>query len=261
MKNSISKFLYILLTYLLFTACSANDSSVYDSMGSESGQGGSMARFTLHGDYLYTVGLSALKVFDVSVAEQPEYLSTKDQHLDFGAETIFTMDSLLFIGSETGMYIYDISRPAFPQRMSVVSHIRSCDPVIAQGNYAYVTLNSSNVWCGRNSNVLQIYDISDPYKPILVREDTGFKAPKGLGISGNKLFICDNGLKVFNLDDPEKPKWIDDISHIPEVQGIETFDVIPLERSLLVVGADGFYQLDHSGEKLSFVSKMTVNKD
>lgn len=258
-----AKYIFTALICCLIIACS-EDSGSYDSYYSDSGvsgQGGSMARFTIKGDYMYTVDYSTLKTFDISDAEQPNYLKDKEQYMDFGIETIFTMDTLLLIGSQGGMYIYNITRPDFPQQMSVVSHIRSCDPVVAKDKHAYVTLNSSNIWCGRNSNLLQIYNIADPYHPILMKEQSGFKNPKGLGIDKNKLFICDNGVKVFNIDNPEEPVWTDDLSHIPEASGIDTYDVIPLDGILLVTGNDGFYQFDYSGEKLSFVSKIGVNRN
>ena len=136
MKNKI--YYIFLLTGMLFISCSGDD-SYYNG---DSGQGGSMARFTIKGDYLYTVDHQTLKTFDISSAESPEYLKNKDQYLDFGVETIFTMDTLLFIGSRTGMYIYNITRPDFPQQMSYTPHITSCDPVVASGNYAYVTFYS-----------------------------------------------------------------------------------------------------------------------
>jgi len=96
----------------------------------------------------------------------------------------------MFIGSETGMYIYDVKRPDFPQFLSSVSHVRSCDPVVSAGKYAYVTLNSASIRCGRGTNVLMIYNVSNPLYPILEKE-IPMNAPKGLGIDGNKLFNTD----------------------------------------------------------------------
>lgn len=249
-----------ILCITLMVACSDSDSGTYDGGGSESGTGGSMARFTLNGDYLYTVDSRTLKTFDLSAPGQPKYLDKKDQQMNFGIETIFSMDTLLFIGSQDGMYIYNITRNEFPQQMSVTRHIRSCDPVVARGDYAYVTLNSENRWCGNTSNLLEIYNISDPYKPKLVRTETGFTAPRGLGIDKNMLFICDDGIKLYDVSDPEKPKWIDDFTHIPEAKNIDAYDVIPLNGLLLVTGADGLYQFNYSDNKLVFLSKTEINR-
>jgi hypothetical protein len=254
------------ITALLAGACtnSSTDGGYgggdgYNS-GDGSGQGGSMARFTLRGDFLYTVDETTLRVFDVSIPDKPHRLPSKDQYLQAGAETIFTLDTLLFIGSQNGMYIYSIANPEYPAHLSTTLHIKSCDPVVASGTHAYVTLNSVSAWCGRSSNLLQVYDISDPSRPVLLTELPLYN-PRGLGIFGNDLFICDNGVKVFDITNPGNPRWYDDLDHIREISPIDAYDVIPLPTSLLVTGEDGLYQFDHTGERLAFISKITVKKE
>lgn len=248
---SLVAFVCVLLT----TSCSESDGY---SAGSETGQGGSMARFTVQGDNLYTVDNHSLKTFDISDAKKPTYLKGKDQPLQSDAETLFAMDTLLFIGSRSGMSIYNITRPEFPSLMSHVSHITSCDPVVAAGHYAYVTLSSDNMQCFRGANEMHIYNISDPTNPDLVNVNTSLTRPRGLGIDGKKLFVCDNGLKVFDISDPENPVWVDDLTKIPEANGIDAYDVIPMNGLLFLIGADGFYQFDYTTEKLAFVSKIAV---
>ncbi|MDR2497612.1 MAG: hypothetical protein LBD21_10860 [Tannerellaceae bacterium] len=246
---------------IFFASCSIGDSGPALS-SPEQGVGGSMARFTVKGDYLYAVTESALKTFDIATAAKPRYLSGKEQTLNMWAETIFPLDSFLFIGSQQGMYIYSVARDGFPQQVAVVSHITSCDPVVASGRYAYVTLHSDiNSRCGRGVNRLEIYDVSDHTAPVLLHTEEGFIRPLGLGIDGSKLFICDNGLKVYDVSNPLKPVWTGDITHIPELDDIEPYDVIPLGGTLLLVGRGGFYQLDYSGEKISLISKITVTKE
>ena len=50
----------------------------------------------------------------------------------------------LFIGSQTGMFIYNLSNPDNPVQDGQFNHVRSCDPVIADEKYAYVTLRSGS---------------------------------------------------------------------------------------------------------------------
>ena len=242
---------------ILFSSCSEgmNDAAGGDS---STGQGGSMARFTIKDNTLYVVDRETLKLFDVTTASTPKYLTMKDQFLGFDVETIFVMDSTLFIGSETGMFMYDISRPEFPARLAEVSHIRSCDPVVASGNYAYVTLNTLSARCGGGENVLRIYDISQRTNPKEVKT-IALNTPRGLGVDGNKLFICVNkGIIVYDITDPENPVWVDDLSHISEAQNIDAYDVIPVNGVLIMTGADGIYQFDYTGERLQFLSKIAV---
>ena len=58
------------------------------------------------------------------------------------------------------MYIFNVASPENPQFVSVYSHVVSCDPVVAEGNYAYVTLRSGTN-CNRGLNVLDVVDIKD----------------------------------------------------------------------------------------------------
>lgn len=256
-KNTITTLITFFSVISLLYACSDDMGNNMDSNGS--GKGGSMARFTISGDFLYTVDQQTLKLFDLSDEQHPTYLRGKDQQLDFGVETISTRDTLLLIGSQDGLYIFNIKRPEFPNFLSKTQHFRSCDPVVASGNYAYVTLNTDNSWCGNGTNVLDIYDITDPGEPIL-KKTLSLSFPKGLGIDGNKLFVCDKtaGIKVFDISNPINPEWIDDLSYISELQNVETYDVIPLDGLLLVSATGGFYQLDYTGEKIKYVSKIEV---
>ncbi|MDR2472891.1 MAG: hypothetical protein LBD53_04900 [Tannerella sp.] len=253
----------IFLAIISLTSCYSGErgGEYATSPGESGGQGGSMARFAVNGDYLYTVDNNSLKMFDITNAAEPKYLPAKNQPLNFGVETIFPLDTLLFIGTRNGMYVYDVRLPEFPQQLAHVTHITSCDPVVADGKYAYVTLNSANIFCGRNSNLLQIYDLQDIEKPQLIKELIGFNNPLGLGIVGDRLYICDNGIKEYDVSDPLQPQWIGDLSHISEIQNIDTYDVIPLsDKILLVIGGDGFYQFDISGDKLKYISSIKVKK-
>jgi hypothetical protein len=250
---------------ILFTASCSTDSGSGDggySLGLGGGKGGSMARFCIVDDMLLTVDYKSLNMFDISKPADPVFYTDRTQKLDSGIETIFPMDSLLFIGSQSGMYIYRISKYGFFQYLSFVWHIRSCDPVVADGNYAYVTLNSNNTGCGRTSNLLQIYDISDLTDPQPAMEIPGFSSPMGLGIDGdrNKLFVCDNGLKVFDITDRTLPVQTGDL-HSAGVHDVsDAYDVIPLNGLLILVTSTGIYQLDYSDNSLKFLSKINVSK-
>lgn len=233
-----------------------------ESAGSDisGGKGGSMARFAISGDVLYTVSPSTLKVFDIEDAANPKYFEQRDVHVGFDIETVFPMDTLLFIGSRNGMYVYDITIPQFPMKLSEVTHIRSCDPVVAQDNYAYVTLNTIATNCGpAPNNVLQIYDISSPLSPEL-KKTVQMNGPTGLGVDGTKLFVCDRGLKVFDITDPLQIRQIDDLYNIGEVNIGSAYDVIPVDGLLILVAQEGLFQFDYTGERLKFVSKIEIKQ-
>jgi len=252
----MKKVLYFVFVVLLILSCSKDGGGGGDS--NVSGKGGSMARFAISGDVLYTVSTDSLKVFNIEDAANPKYSDQRNLKVGFDIETVFPMDTLLFIGSRSGMYVYDIREPRFPTLLSQVSHLRSCDPVVAQDNYAYVTLNTNATNCGRTpNNVLDIYDISSPLKPVL-KKTLQLNGPTGLGIDGTKLFVCDKGLKVFDVASPLNIRQIDDLADIDEVNVRSAYDVIPVNGLLILVAKEGLFQFDYTGDRLKFVSKILI---
>ena len=251
MKN----ILYILSMAFCLASCTKSSDA---SRGASEGKGGSMARFAIKGDVLYTVSTDSLKMFNIEDASDPKYYPVRDIRIGFDIETIFPMDTLLFIGSRNGMYLYDITEPRFPLFFSQVNHIRSCDPVVAQDHYAYVTLNTNFTNCGGvANNVLQIYDISIISDPVLKRS-VPMNGPTGLGVDGAKLFVCDRGLKVFDITDPLNIRQIDDLVEIDEVDIRAAYDLIPVDGLLILVAKEGLFQFDYSGDRLKFVSKIEI---
>jgi hypothetical protein len=215
------------------------------------GISGSMARFTLLNDYLYTVTDNSLNVFDVSQPHDP--LFKNKINLAWNIETIYPFKSNLFIGSTTGMFIFGTTNPAAPNALSSFSHIRSCDPVIADDDYAYVTLRSGTT-CQGFSNQLDILNIQNLSSPTLVKT-TQLTNPHGLSKDGNLLFICDGpaGLKVFNAAD------VSNLKLLQTVDGLETFDIITNNKVAIVVAKDGLYQYNYSNaSNLQFLSKISI---
>jgi hypothetical protein len=214
------------------------DISAYSS--SSSGQGGSMARFTLMSDYLYTVGVNNLSLFDVKTASNPTFL--KAINLGWGVETIFPYESKLFIGTNRGMHIFNATDPANPVQLSTYSHVFACDPVVVQGKYAYVTLRTGNM-CRQASNQLEVVDIEDPANPKQVAVFP-MQNPHGLSVSSNNLFLCEGayGIKSFNISN--KTEIADNM--LQHLNNIKSFDVIAGPKSLIVTGEDGVYQFNYN---------------
>ena len=249
------------IVYIAVSCAAEGGSSEGGGGGLSEGKGGSMARFAIKGDYLYTVSFDTMKVIDITDAANPKYYHQRDMMVGFDIETIFPMDTLLFIGARSGMYVYDITRPQFPTLLSRVTHITSCDPVVAQDNYAYVTLNTNVRGCGRvPNNVLLVYDISNPLKPIQKKE-LRLNGPTGLGVDGAKLFVCDFGLKQFDITNPLNIHQTGDVVEIEEVDVKAAYDVIPVNGILILVAKEGLFQFDYTEKDLKFVSKIeTVKK-
>jgi len=239
-----------LFLIILAIGCSMNDgnSNFYSDGGMGTGQGGSMAGFTIIGDHLYTIGgYNQLKVADISIPSNPVY--KKSFSPGFGIETIFPRGKYLFLGSQSGMYIYDATDAENPQRLSFYQHIFSCDPVVADERFAYVTMNS--VWgnCGQNTNLLEIVDISDLRNPKMVLSK-GMNSPRGLSIQNDTLVVCDNGLKVYKVSDDRK-----NVTLLNEFN-IKATDLISLGNNWLVIGDDGFYQYQIKNNEIKLLSSI-----
>jgi len=241
MKNIV----YILLISVLSLLYSCESKS--DSESNSSGKGGSLARFALVGDVLYTVDEYNLNVFSIEDPANPLFI--KKISLGIGIETIFSHNSELFVGSNDGMYIYDIEVPLAPAQLSKYEHVVSCDPVVVDEQYAYVTLHGGSGRCWRSVNELQILDISDLRRPRLVNRYDMLE-PKGLAIENKTLFLCDSGLKVFDVSDVNKIKLLKNFK-------IKAEDVIYNHGHLYVIGEKGLYQYLYS-DTITLLSEMKI---
>ncbi|HEY6503030.1 MAG TPA: hypothetical protein VIZ28_03560, partial [Chitinophagaceae bacterium] len=216
------------------------------------GTGGSMARFTIMNDRLYTVSYSDLDVYNITNTANPSHANRIN--VGWNIETIYPFKSKLFIGSMTGMYIYTVNNPDAPTAAGQFQHVRTCDPVIADDNYAYVTL-SSGTPCQGFTNELNILKLNNFTDPQLLKKYT-MTRPKGLSKSGDHLFICDGeaGLKIYNASD------VMNLQLVKTISGIETYDVIAWNNVALVVAKDGLYQYDFSDiSNVRLLSKIPVN--
>jgi hypothetical protein len=209
--------------------------------GNSYGIGGSMARFITYDDYLYTLESTyKLKCIDIS---NPNMVEVKnEQYLWGNVETVFIADQHMYVGTSNGMHILSLDQPMSPNLLSTYQHITACDPVVVEGDWAYVTLRSGNN-CGGNQNLLEVIDISDKYAPM--REASfGMKGPYGLGIDNGILFVCEGeyGLRIFDATDVQAITQ----NKIAEFPDIHAYDVIPLGSFLLLIGDDGFQMYDYS---------------
>ena len=205
------------------------------------GVGGSMARFITYDDYLYALE-SSWKLKSINIANIDNLEVENELSLWGNVETVFIADDYLYVGTSNGMHILDLANPGAPNFLSTYQHITACDPVVVEGDRAYVTLRTGN-WCGGTQNLLEVIDISDKYEPIRL-SSFSMKKPYGLGIDNSTLFVCEGeyGLKVYDASDENSIT-----SHlIAAFPGINAYDVIPMESFLFMIGEDGFYIYDYS---------------
>lgn len=233
----------MILTSFMIFSCDSDSASNESSDPIADGQGGSLATFTLKGDYLYTVDNTDLTVFNITDIKDPVQVNTIP--IGFDIETLFSYKDYLYIGSRNGMFIYGLTNPEFPEKLSEVAHFTACDPVIANDTHAYVTLHS-DTFCGNNLNVLQVYDITTITEPILINS-RNLAFPRGLGLYGDFLIVCDNEIKVFDMSDPAASSLVTSINQ-------SAFDVIISGDLLIAIGETGLYQYQLTPEMNSGIS-------
>lgn len=217
------------------------------------GVAGSMARFTIINDYLYAVNRFNLNIIDISNANVPAKVGT--YAAGWNIETIYPFGQKLFLGASAGMFIINISNPVAPVREGMFQHARACDPVVADNDYAFVTLRAGN-FCEGTSNQLDVINVQNVMAPSLVKT-YGMTNPFGLAKDGNTLFICDgkDGLKVYNSSN------VQNLQLISHIKGLDTYDVIAENKKLIVVAKNGLYQYDYADiNSIRQLSKIPVNR-
>jgi len=244
--------IYTMVDDVFFAAASYNGSKSTSSAGI----GGSMARFAILNDYLYSVTSSRLNVVNIIHEQQPKWVNTITPDDRFATiETIYPFKNKLFVGSQTAMFIYNVDNPSTPVLEGTFNHARVCDPVIADDNYAFVTLRSGGgTICHDDVNQLDVLDIHNITNPTLIRSYP-LTNPHGLSKDENVLFVCDgdDGLKIFDATD------VNNIQQLKRIKLSETFDVICYNKIAIVSAKDGLYQYDYSNTAdVKLLSKMVI---
>ena len=219
------------------------------------GIGGSMARFIINGDQFYGLNQSNMQVINITEPTNP-VAGTKIE-MSRMVETVFIEGTDLFVGTQTGMLIYDVSAPATPVYKSEYNHFQSCDPVVVQDNYAYVTLRAGNR-CGNWQNVMEVIDLKNIMSPVLMKSYP-MSEPYGLGIDNKTLFVCDGqaGLKIYDASDPMRI----DQHMLKQYTNLKALDVIPFGDVLIMIAEDGIYQYNYSDlQNIKQLSKIPIGE-
>ena len=217
------------------------------------GINGSMSSFTIYDNKLYTVINNSLNIFDLT-GEKPKK-ATDNMYVGWNVETIFSNKTNLYFGTSTGMLIYSVADPLKPVYQSAISHAFGCDPVVVDNDLAYVTIHSGNR-CGQSTNELMIVNVTDVKNPKML-VSYGMTQPKGLGIDAGKLFLCDDGLKIYKITAPETLL----ANQLGHYTGMNGFDVIPSANILMMIADDGLYQYDYSDiNNIKQISKIAIVK-
>ncbi|MFT4603181.1 MAG: hypothetical protein ACI857_003369 [Arenicella sp.] len=221
--------------------CEQTEMQTKSSTSVRANLAGSRSKMAISNGYLYVLDQEELKSFSIAVETNPNFAQSLNTWSD--PETLFPDGGFLYVGTTTGMKIYNADEnPERPNETGEVEHLESCDPVVVQGDYAYVTLRSG-ADCGGVENELQVIDVSKKWWPKLKRT-YDMTDPHGLAVEGDLLFICDGdaGLKVYDNSDPldcgDKLLY-----NFPAIQ---TSDLILNNGTAIMIAEEGVYQYDYT---------------
>lgn len=245
------KFIIYFLVAISLSACvkTSSDSASFTST-SFNGSGGSLARFAIVGNYLYTVDKQQLKTFSLADPANPVLAGTSD--VGFEIETIFPFKDKLFIGSTSVVHIFSIQDPARPQRLSTAispTVMRRCDPVVAKDTVAYATLRTNGP-CGGTNSQLVSFDIKDILNPVQ-KSNVFVNEPYGLGYSDTTLYVCDRtGLGIYSIKNAYQPLKKNNLA-----TGEWFIDVIPYGNTLICWTSAGLSLYDISSPEIPVLLK------
>jgi len=239
MKN-LNFIVLLIVAFVLLTGCEKSTLKLDGGeTGEASGKAGSMAKFSISNNNLFLINDSSLLVYDISTESNPLQINEVD--VDFGIETVYSLKDKLFIGAIDGVYIYDISEPQNILYLSHYEHITSCDPVVANDEFAFATLNSqSQCRWQTDANQLDVIDISNIVYPQQV-SSIQMENPKGLAIDSNYVFVCNGeyGVKIFDYSNPYN------LHQVSGISGIDAYDIILDDQILYLIGKQGLFQYNY----------------
>jgi len=249
MKNLA--YIILLAIALLLPSCAADSSGELSDPGSAGAEvlSGSYANMLTIGDKLYVLGNGQLKTLSLANPENPEEINAID--ISFDIESLFIANGTVFVGSPDGMFIYTLDGEGIPQFRSqtpyeIIEELQPCDPIVANSEFAFATLSTSievnnDCWRAVSLNELRVFDLENLELPVLINT-VPMTQPKGVGLDGDHLFVCENtdGLRILDVSDPVN---IEELEHFP---GFAAYDVIPANGLLLVVGPKVLHQYDYT---------------
>lgn len=231
------------------------ESSVPSSfVGNNGDSKGTLNKIALLNDYLYVVGSSKLYTFDNS-SSSINFVS--DNYVGSEIETIYPENNKLFLGTKTSMIVLDPSNnPENPSTEGRYDHPTSCDPVLPNGNTAYLTLRTADyTGCSGDKNELHILDISNVQNPVVLDNIT-MDSPYGMNLINNYLFVGEgiNGLTVFDASNPQN---LVEVAHIAD----EVYDIIAHPTNpniILTTNENGLqqYSIDYSTMSIQLLSRV-----
>jgi len=253
MIKSILFFLALSGMFIFTSGClragpdSFLNSAANDSVGPIPGAG---ARFAVLGDNLYTVSGNKLNVYDIKNPNTPKFLTTAkmdDQILTINSYN----DSILLIGyASSNVNLYKVANSFSPVLVIYLMGTEPFNSFALSNHYLFTATHRGRGPTHFNfENSLDYYDIGVNGNPINATKTIRF--PLGMASNKNDLYVCDTGLKVF------------DISNIQNIAlkkhfDIEANSIMTNGNNLMILGKTALFQYQYANDTINMLSKIKI---
>lgn len=161
-------------------------------------------------NYLYTTAYKSFDVIDISSPAEANLIHSTPTNT--WVSDIIIDGDFAYVGSDSGLYIFNISNPSSPVLSAIASSHPTSYDIKKQGNYVY------GVGTGYDGSWLTIFDVSDVSNPIIkceIHDNENLRYPLDLVIDNDLLYIADanwigystysGGLKIYDVADKSNP--------------------------------------------------------
>lgn len=223
--------------------------------------GGNLARFTIIGNYLCAVNGSNIKVYNIQLPANPMQVG----NMGPGA-TILSLrtlqDSLLVIGT-VGMYspyalsVYNFKPNQSLQLLGALDSSQANDPFTFGQNYLFTSehAGASSSYYVQYSQMfaynIKKLNASYYYNNPDYKTRKNIYSPLDLSADGDNLFVCDSGLKVFDITNVAKIT-------LKKHFNIEAQNVLSNNGNLTILGPTGLFQYQYATDTVSLLSKINI---
>ena len=247
--------LIIILAILIFSAegCLFNDAphqpSIIPIIDSLDKSTASSDRFTLVGSYLCAATNSTIKFYNIQNPALPMHL--KD--VDMGTNVLSLRnykDSLLVEGDKNGLDLYKIIA-SVPIRIGIFSASQYYNPLSFNSNYIFLLQEREAYLANHYPDFLNVFQVNNTSSPKL-NYQKNLRFPRDLANdSNNNLFVCDSGLKVFDVAD------ILNIN-LKKHFNVEADKITAYNDNLFIMGYTGLFQYRYASGSLNLLSKIPI---
>ena len=151
-----------------------------------------------------------------------------------GAETLTVAGNYVYVGTERGLTVVDISQPLSPRIVSVLPDVRGVKSIGVQFRYAFVI----------DSAGLVVVNVTNPGQPVVAARLT-IKEARSIYVARTYAYIAagHSGIVIVDVERPEEPKIDQTFDADGQLHDVHDVKVASTNASLFAYVADGEHGL------------------